>query len=163
MTVVRPAILVLSLFALAALFCSHLHAGEKATKSHTCGSYDKTLPPLLDSGGKRGCTARPIWCPDGYYPKCPPRICPLTYCGGCDCYDAKCPPRICPPSYCGIRTCYDAKCPPCMKIPCFFPDFYKCPQPDCHATPASKSGTTRTAAQAKQQRKNNLPLLNASL
>jgi hypothetical protein len=72
---VRRAILLSSVIAFATLFCSHLHAGDKTAKSCTCGSCEKAFPPLLDSGGKR-CTVRPVWCPDDYYPKCPPPIWP---------------------------------------------------------------------------------------
>ena len=137
MSPVRRALLVSSVVAFAALFCGHLRAGDKTAKSHPCGSCGQALSPLLDSGGKQRCTARPIWCPDVYGPKCPPRVCPPTYCGGCDCYDAKCPPCICPPKYCGTCDCYDAKCPPCVKIPRCFPNFYKCPLPECGVTPAA--------------------------
>ncbi len=135
---VRQAVLILSVVAFAASLCIHLHAGDKTAKSQT--SVSKALPPLLDSGGKQRGTASPIWCPDDYCPKCPPCVCPPTYCGGCDCYVAKCLPRICPPRYCGGCDCYDAKCAPCVKIPWCFPSFYKCPPPECCGKPAVKSG-----------------------
>jgi hypothetical protein len=137
---VRRTLLVLSLVAVATLLCSHLYAGDKTDKSQTRASYEKPLPPLLDSGGKQRCTASPIWCPDDYCPKCPPCVRPPTCCGGCDCYDAKCPPCICPPKYCGTCNCYDAKCPPCVKIPWCFPNFYKCPPPQCCDVPPAKKG-----------------------
>jgi hypothetical protein len=138
MSPTRRVILVSSVFAFAAVLCSHLHAGDKAANSHTCGSCEKALPPLLDSGGKQHCAARSIWCPSHYYPQCPPRICPPKYCGTCDCYNAKCPPRICPPKNCGTGDCYNAKCLPRVKIPCCFPSYYKCPPPKCRSIPAAK-------------------------
>jgi len=140
---VRRAILVLSLLAVAALFCNNLHARGKTDKCSTAEPCGKVFPPLWDAGGRQPCTTRPIWCPDDYCPKCPPCICSPTYCGTRDCYYAKCAPCICPPKYCGTCDCYDAKCQPCLKIPCRFPSFYKCPPSKCCGSPASQSGITR--------------------
>jgi hypothetical protein len=137
---VRRAILILGVVALAVVFSSHMHAGDKTAGSHTRECREKVLPPIATSCSKQCCKARPIWCPDRYCPKCPPCICPPTYCGRCDCYDAKCLPCICPPTYCGTRGCYDAKCAPCLKIPCHFPSFYKCPPPECSDIPCEKAG-----------------------
>lgn len=127
--------LFLSGTALAALFCSHLQAGDNLAKSHTGQFRDNAHPLLLISGDQQRRTARPIWCPDNYRPKCPPVICPPTYCGRCDYYDAKCPPCVCPPRHCGTCVCYDAKCPPCFRLPCCFPDFFKCPPTACFVSP----------------------------
>jgi hypothetical protein len=132
MHVVRQTVLLLHTVALAALVCSHMHGAESTTESHAPTSYKKALPPLLDSGGKQRCSTCPTWCPDDYCPKCPPCICPPSYCGGCDGYVAKCPPCICPPQYCGGCDCYDVKCAPCVKIPWCFPSFYKCPPPESY-------------------------------
>lgn len=139
MHLVRQTILVLRAVALAALWCSPLHGAESATESHTPASYEKTLPPLLDSGGKQRCATYANWCPDDHCPKCPPCISPPSYCGGCDCYDVKCPPCICPPRYCGSCDCYDVKCAPCVKIPWCFPGFYKCPLPACYGPTVGKT------------------------
>ena len=136
---VQRVILVFSVVAFAALFSSHLDAEDKATEVATRQVREKAPPALLVVGDK--CTtARSIWCPDSYRPKCPPAICPPSYCGGCDCYRAKCPPYICPPLYCGTCDCYSAKCPPCVKVPCWFPSFYKCPPADCGVIPTKKLG-----------------------
>ena len=58
-------------------------------------------------------------------------------------YHKDCGSRISMPKYCGTCDCYDAKCPPCLKIPCFFPDFYKCPPPKCCGRPPAKSAVTK--------------------
>ena len=139
MPAVRRAILALSVVAFAAVLCSDMHAGGQTANSPIRESCRKALSPFWNAGGQRRSTAKPIWCPNDYCPKCPPRICPPTYCGRCDCYDAKCLPRICPPTYCGTCDCYDAKCAPCLKIPCFFSSFYKCPPPECCIVPRVKA------------------------
>ena len=130
MTPVRRAILVLCLVAVAGLFCSTLHAQGKTNTPCTAEPGPTACPPPLAACGKQPCVT-PIWCPDDYRAKCPPCICPPTYCGTGDCYDAKCAPCICPTTYCGTGDCYDAKCPPCLKIPCRFPSDYKCTPPNC--------------------------------
>jgi hypothetical protein len=129
---VHRVILVSSVLAFAALCCSHLHGGDKTANSHTCGSCEKAIPPLLDSGGKQHCAAKSIWCPSHYYPKSPPCICPPTYCGRCDCYNAKCLPRV--------------------KIPCCFPSYYKCPPPKCCGIPAAKADMGPIAIQPRGDR-----------
>lgn len=137
MPLIRRTILVVSLIAVAALLCGNPHARGETAKNRSpipCGQACSCLPP---TGCARCRTMRPIWCPDDYCPKCPPCVCPPRVCGTCDCYRAKCGPCIRPPNDCGTCDCYDAKCPPCLKIPCRYPNFYKCPPPKCYDRPAA--------------------------
>ena len=143
MTSVRRAIPVLCLVAVAGLFCGDLHAQGMAVKFCPPEPCVKAGPPPLAACLKQPCVTRPIWCPDDYGAKCPPRVCPPKYCGTRDCYDAKCPPCVCPPKYCGTRECYTAKCPPCLRIPCRFPSFYKCAPPPCFGNPTSRSSVQK--------------------
>lgn len=134
MAPIRRTTLAFSLVAMAAVLCGNLQAWDNTAESGERHHCEKACPPTCEVAPKQPCAVRPIWCPDDYSRKCPPCICPPTYCGPAACYDAKCPPRICPPKFCGTCDSYDAKCPPSLKIPCFFPSFYKCPLPKCFGT-----------------------------
>jgi hypothetical protein len=138
---IRPAILVLSVAVYAALSGGFLHAEDKTDSRETC---EKAASLLLNSVGKCCNVARQTWCPNDYRPKCPPCICPPTYCGSRVCYDVKCPPCICPPRYCGGCDCYDAKCAPCVKRPWYFPSYYKCPPKESCFIPGAKPGVEKT-------------------
>jgi hypothetical protein len=137
---VRQCVFAASLVALLVLPWNHLHAEDAASESDASRSHGTAIPLLLDSGAKQSCNASSFWCPDAYCRKCPPCIRPPECCGYRTCYVPKCAPCICPPVYCGSCDCYDAKCPPPLKMPGCFPDFYKCPPPECCVAPASKWG-----------------------